>query len=92
MNLQKSKINYMSNVNPLDIEDSKPTKEMLIDMLRNMTASIDKLPPHALYEPVRQYEMHSLILLLVALFDNEQRSSSCPETLLSETSKTRTDP
>ena len=49
-------------------ETPKPTKSELIDMLDEMNLSIERLPQHALFAPVNQYDLSALLILLSAIF------------------------
>ena len=50
---------------------SKPTKKELIDMLDEMNNNIERLPPHALVQPINHYDLSSLLILLSAIFKSE---------------------
>lgn len=54
------------DVKPLDI-DSKPSKEDLIKMLEEMANNIENLPSFAKQSPVNQYDLQSLISLLILI-------------------------
>lgn len=45
----------------------KPPKEELLDMLDIMARNIEQLPPEALYSPVCQAELASVLLLLSSI-------------------------
>lgn len=65
------KIKEKDDVKPLDIEPKEVaplTKEELIKMLEDMAKSIEQLPPDAMTTYVNQYDLMSLILVLVSIF------------------------
>ncbi len=51
---------------------SRPTRTEMIDMLDEMAKNIERLPQHAMLQPITHADHYSLILLLVALL-------RCPE-------------
>lgn len=51
--------------------ERKPNKKELIDMLDEMLANIEKLPPHALISAISHYDFCSLLILLSAIFKAE---------------------
>ncbi len=57
-----------SDKEPVKEGDSSISKKELIDMLDEMQKSIERLPQHALVEPISHYELSSLLLLLSAIF------------------------
>jgi hypothetical protein len=52
-------------------EFTKPTRKELIDMLDEMLANIERLPPHALASFITNYDLSALIILLSAIFKAE---------------------
>jgi len=46
----------------------KPTKKELIDMLDEMNANIERLPPYALQSSVSNLDLSALLILLSAIF------------------------
>jgi hypothetical protein len=50
---------------------NKPKKKELIEMLDEMNANIEKLPPHALITPINHYDFSALLILLSAIFRAE---------------------
>lgn len=50
---------------------AKPTKQELVEMLNEMNANIEKLPPHALILPVNHYDLSALLILLHAILKDE---------------------
>jgi hypothetical protein len=46
------------------LDTPKPSKEDLIKMLDEMANNIEKLPSHAKFNPVNQYDLQALISLL----------------------------
>jgi hypothetical protein len=65
----------MTNPVENELEGHKPTREEVLLMLKEMTASYQKLPQHAMYNFVNHADFCSLLLLLVSLFDSERDSS-----------------
>jgi hypothetical protein len=59
--------NNASQIKPHD----KPTKKDLLEMLRNMLQSYESLPQNALNAPITGYDFTSLLILLVALFKED---------------------
>lgn len=53
------------------MENAKPTKKELLDMIDEMAKNIENLPPHAMSLPINHYDFFSLLVLLSALFKNE---------------------
>lgn len=53
------------------IPSGKATKKEMIEYLKQMKESIERLPPQAMTQHVTEYELYSLISLLVALFTAE---------------------
>lgn len=51
----------------IEIPKHKPTREELLAMLQAMYDSIEKLPPHAMTQPISHYDFASLILLLSSI-------------------------
>ena len=50
---------------PIDeIPKHKPTRKELLDMLDNIIENVEKLPPHAMSQPITHYDFVSLVLLL----------------------------
>jgi hypothetical protein len=49
-------------------EIAKPNKTELIAMLDEMNINIERLPQHALFSPVNQYDLSALLILLSAIF------------------------
>lgn len=60
-----------SDVKPLDIENSKPSYEELIQILVNMSKNIEDLPSPALTMPISNYDFGSLISLLIMIFKSK---------------------
>lgn len=60
-----------SDVKPLDIENSKPSYEELVQMLVNMSKNIEDLPSSALTMPISNYDFGSLISLLIMIFKSK---------------------
>lgn len=52
-------------------EFKKPNRQELIDMLDEMNANIEKLPPHALASFITNYDLSALIILLSAILKAE---------------------
>ena len=50
---------------------SKPSKKDLIDMLDEMNANIEKLPPYALHSPVSNIDLSALLILLSVIFKSD---------------------
>lgn len=50
---------------------NKPTKKELIDMLDEMNANIEKMPPYALASPVSNLDLSALLILLSAIFKSD---------------------
>ncbi len=48
-----------------------PHKQQLLEMLKDMVRNIEKLPPHAMSNPINHYDFESLLVLLVALFTDD---------------------
>ncbi len=48
-----------------------PSKKELIDMLSEMIKNIENLPQHAMNNPINHYDFSSLLILLVALFKDD---------------------
>ena len=48
---------------------TKTSRKELIDMLTEMQNNIERLPQHAMLEPISHYEHVALIILLKAIFD-----------------------
>ncbi len=46
----------------------KPTREELIEMLDEMNNNIERLPAHALIQPINHYDLSALLILLSAIF------------------------
>ena len=46
----------------------KPTKKELIELLDEMVANIENLPPHAMILPINHYDFCSLMILLSSIF------------------------
>jgi hypothetical protein len=57
-----------SNTNPDTIAQSpKPTRTDMLDMLDEMIRNVEKMPSHALQQPINHYDYLSLMLLLSSL-------------------------
>lgn len=52
-------------------EFKKPNRKELIEMLDEMNANIERLPPHALASFVTNYDLSALLILLSAIFKAE---------------------
>lgn len=48
--------------------DTSPTKEELLEMIKEMIKNLEELPPGAMLTPITHYDHQSLLLLLSALF------------------------
>jgi hypothetical protein len=57
-------------------EIAKPSKQELVNMLEEMNANIEKLPPHAMILPVSHYDLSALLILLHAIFKSDNNASS----------------
>ena len=55
----------------IEIEPPKLGKKELVGELLNMAKSIENLPKHALHSPASQYDLYTLIALLVAMFKSD---------------------
>lgn len=66
------KIQEKDDVKPLYNENEKPTKEDLIKILEDMVKNIEALPSHAMTQPVNQYDLMGLMMLLISLFKAEK--------------------
>jgi hypothetical protein len=51
-------------------------KKELLDILKEMYANIDKMPPDGMMSSVNHYDLSSLLLLLVAWFEADLNDSS----------------
>ena len=49
-------------------EETKFTREELIEMLQEMVKSYENLPPHASASPLLVMDHYSLLVLLLAIF------------------------
>ena len=54
----------------------KPSKKELLDMLSEMIATIERMPPNAFTIAINHYDWLSLLILLRALFDSDCISDS----------------
>lgn len=65
-----------SNVKPLDneiVEEApKLTKTDLVKILQDMIKNIEDLPPEAMTVPVNQYDLMGLMMILVAIFKEQE--------------------
>lgn len=59
------------DVKPLDIENSKPTRDEMIEMLGTMIKSIQELPEQAMTLPVNQYDLLSFMMLTYSILKDE---------------------
>jgi hypothetical protein len=50
---------------------TKPNRKELIDILEEMSKSIEKLPSHAMATPINHYDYNSLLLLLVSILRSD---------------------
>lgn len=50
---------------------NRPTKKELIDMLDEMNANIEKMPPYALTSPISNLDLSALLILLSAIFKSD---------------------
>ena len=53
------------------MEDTKPTRQDLIDMLDEMIKNIENLPPGAMLTPITHYDYCALMILLRSIFQSE---------------------
>lgn len=53
------------------MEENKPTKRELIDMLDEMIKNVEKLPLYAMTSPISHYDYCSLMILLSSLFKSD---------------------
>ncbi len=49
----------------------KPGKEELLDMLKSLIKSYENLPQQALFSPVTNSDLHSVLLLIWSLFNSD---------------------
>ncbi len=49
------------------VEENKPDKKQLIDMLDEMIKSYENLPQHVLYQPITHADLASSLLLISAI-------------------------
>ena len=65
-----------NNVKPIDNETleeaPKLTKKDLVKILQDMITNIENLPPEAMTVPVNQYDLMGLMMILVAIFKEDQ--------------------
>jgi len=50
---------------------NKPSKKELIEMLDEMNINIEKMPNYALFSPVSNLDLSSLLILLSAIFRSD---------------------
>jgi hypothetical protein len=50
---------------------SKPNKKDLLNEIKEMIQSIEKLPPHAMIAPITHYDYWSMLLLLSAILKSD---------------------
>lgn len=55
----------------IELPKHKPTREELLNMLDAMLENIEKLPPHAMTQPITHYDLASLILLLSSILRSD---------------------
>lgn len=60
------------DVKPLYTENEKPTKQDLIKILEDMIKNIENLPEHAMTQSVNQYDLMSLMMILVSIFKSDK--------------------
>ena len=53
-------------------EPSRPSRKEMIEMLQNMAKEIDRLPEHAMYSFVSQYDFYRLVTLLVGILQTPE--------------------
>lgn len=58
------------------MDEHKPSREELIEMLDEMNNNIEKLPSHAWITPINHYDFSALLILLSALFKSEVNNAS----------------
>lgn len=61
-------IDKTDKANEIDVEPGKQSKQDIIDMIVQMRLGIERLPQHALEQPITHYDLMSLLLLLEAIF------------------------
>lgn len=54
----------------------KPSYNELRGLLSNMIDTYESMPPHAMMQPINNYELLSLLLLLRSLFDSRDSETS----------------
>ncbi len=64
-------VKYEDKESHLEVNDSKPSKNELINMLDKMILDIENLPDSAMLTPVNHYDLMSLLLLLSSLFKSD---------------------
>jgi len=52
----------------IEVTQSLPTKQELVDMLMALSRNLQELPPQALYAPVNHADFGSLVSLLCSIF------------------------
>ncbi len=52
-------------------QSSMPSKKDMLEMLDGMIKSIEKLPSHAMTNPINHYDFSSLMILLVAILRSD---------------------
>ena len=52
---------------------AKPTHQEKIDMLREMVASIERLPVHAKYAPATQYDLATALMIILSIVDTNSQ-------------------
>jgi hypothetical protein len=55
-----------------DEETKKPSREELIDMLEATIDNIEKLPNHAMYEPITHADFWAALILIKSIFRSEK--------------------
>jgi len=67
----------LKEVLPQELSSVKlTTKGDLVNELKGMLANIEQLPPQAMNIAINHYDLSSLLMLLVALFESDLRDSS----------------
>lgn len=59
-----------------EIARDKTKFEIYLDMLKEMSKQFEKLSSGAMMHPVNQYDMESLIVLLVAILQEVQKNTN----------------
>lgn len=58
----------------VDMPPKKPTKEEILDTLKNMIRGIEELPPHAQHSFCTNYDLLSFMLVVAAALDCKDES------------------